>query len=1035
MKAAGTTGAISVAILPGEYRVVTNSQSGITPILTVLALAPGASTNFTGSYFAPTNCTSTSTSTATAQSLCGIGVTNTATTICPITTLPLLAITQNCPINPVSPGSLLTYTGSVSNAGNVALNNIIVTNSQSGITPLLTVASLVPGATTNFTGSYFAPTNCSSTSIATATAQSLCGVGVTNTATTVCPISTLPLLAITQNCPINPVSPGSLLTYTGSVSNAGDVALNNIIVTNSQSGITPILTVLALAPGATTNFTGSYFAPTNCSSTSIATATAQSLCGVGVTNTAITICPITTLPLLAITQNCPINPVSPGSLLTYTGTVSNAGNITLNNIIVTNSQSGITPLISVTSLAPGATTNFTGSYFAPTNCSSTSTSTATAQSLCGIGVTNTATTICPITTTPLLAVTQVCPVTPAVPGGLLTYSGTVSNAGDITLNNIIVTNSQSGITPILTVLALAPGATTNFTGSYFAPTNCSSTSTSTATAQSLCGIGVTNTATTICPITTTPSIVITETCPPGPVSEGSSVTFGGSVENTGNITLTNVLVFSSQGSSSTPLLGPITLAPGASEPFTGSYIATGGSNPTTNSTIVTNSSSVITTNTVSSIVTNNTSTVTTNTVTPTFGTIDPVATTLTDRFNVPSNLHGLMYADQDENWGPTLFYSTWQPASGADTFDTISTIDSPSYVGSLYVGLVMNEYNLTYSNYDALTLAAPDVGYGAVNFYYVRHDSDGVSHFGVIKAAGATSDSDLPAPLSGTGYTGLAFAAANVGYGADMFYYVRNDAATGLSMFGTINPTPGLVETDLYSVGTNFDSLVFVPGAVSTWGTGIFAYLHHDNTGSIIGTINPVTQVVTDRIDLGTNFLTALTFTATDVGYGPNLFYYLRPAETILTTNTVTNFTTNIVITLTTNTVSTYTTNSVVTFTATNTVMTSGMDICQGSTVAAAANCLGPVALALAAPQFRWPAVASALAAPEFSSSALANGLFRLSFRSQNGTSYTIQYKNALADPAWTDLETVLGTGGNLSITDRDSAQRPSRFYRIILTP
>jgi hypothetical protein len=133
--------------------------------------------------------------------------------------------------------------------------------------------------------------------------------------------------------------------------------------------------------------------------------------------------------------------------------------------------------------------------------------------------------------------------------------------------------------------------------------------------------------------------------------------------------------------------------------------------------------------------------------------------------------------------------------------------------------------------------------------------------------------------------------------------------------------------------------------------------------------------------------------------------------------------------------VSTYTTNSVVTFTATNTVMTSGMDICQGSTVAAAANCLGPVALALAAPQFRWPAVASALAAPEFSSSALANGLFRLSFRSQNGTSYTIQYKNALADPAWTDLETVLGTGGNLSITDRDSAQRPSRFYRIILTP
>ena len=146
-----------------------------------------------------------------------------------------------------------------------------------------------------------------------------------------------------------------------------------------------------------------------------------------------------------------------------------------------------------------------------------------------------------------------------------------------------------------------------------------------------------------------------------------------------------------------------------------------------------------------------------------FGTIDPLTGILTDRFNVPSNLHGLMYADQNENWGPTLFYATHHPASGADNFDTISTISAPAYAGSQYVGFVTNEYNLTLSGYDALTLAAPDVGYGAVNFYYLRHDNTGVAHFGVIK--GAPSDSDLYAHLPGTGYTGLAFAAANVGGG------------------------------------------------------------------------------------------------------------------------------------------------------------------------------------------------------------------------------------------------------------------------------
>src|ERR1035437_5135205 len=358
-----------------------------------------------------------------------------------------------------------------------------------------------------------------------------------------------------------------------------------------------------------------------------------------------------------------------------------------------------------------------------------------------------------------------------------------------------------------------------------------------------------------------------------------------------------------------------------------------------------------------------------NTVIPTFGAIDPVSGILTDRFNVPSNLHGLMYADQDENWGPTLFYATHHPASGADNFDTISTISAPSYAGSQYVGFVTNEYNLTLTGYDALTLAAPDVGYGEKNFYYLRHDNIGIAHFGVIKAAGASSDSDLPAPLAGTGYTGLAFAAADVGgYGDNMFYYVRNDA-TGLSWFGTINPTPGLVATDRYTVGTNFDALVFVPSAVSTWGTAIFAYLRHDNTGSIIGSIDPVTHVVTDRVHLGTNFLTGLTFTATDVGYGPNLFYYLRPER------------------------STYTTNSVVSFTPTNTVTATGMDILLVSNVTASANCIESVAPAPLVPVIGAPT--------------MVNGIFSLSFPTEIGKSYTVQCKNTLTDPAWTDRKST----------------------------
>jgi uncharacterized repeat protein (TIGR01451 family) len=1098
--------------------VVVNNLSGATPVFTTATLAPGASANFNGSYLAPASCSSTSTSTATGLSICGVAVTNTVSATCPITIIPLIAITQNCPVSPTVPGGLLIYSGTVSNAGSVTLINIVVTNDQSGNTPLISVATLAPGASTNFTGSYVAPTSCSSTSTSTAIGESICGVAVTNTASTTCPIITAPAIAVTQVCPVTPPIPGGLLTYSGSVSNAGNITLTNVIVLNNLSGATPLISVATLTPGESTNFAGSYVVPASCSSTSTSTATGQSICGVVVTNTASTTCPIITAPAIAVTQVCPMVPPIPGGLLTYSGSVSNAGNITLTNVIVLNNLSGATPLISVATLTPGESTNFAGSYVAPASCSSTSTSTATGQSICGITVTNTASTTCPITTTPLLTITQNCPANPAIPGELLTYSGSVSNAGNITLNNILVINSQSGNTPLFPAATLAPGESTNFTGSYIAPTSPATTSTSTVHATSLCGVPVTNSASSTCPIVTTPAIAVTklcppvpvapggtlvftgtvtntgnitltnvfvvdsqpapntpvfgpiilapgmgtnftgsylvplnicsvadtltasgndastgiaitntasatcelmttpvitiaEDCPPGPVTNGGSVVFGGSVCNSGNITLTNILVFSGQPSNFL-VLGPITLAPGACAPFTGSYFAVGGSNPTTKLTIVTNSSIVITTNLVPVITTNNTVTITTNTVTPTFGTIDPVSGILTDRFNVVTNLHGLMFADQDENWGSTLFYSTQHPASGADTFDTISA-----------AGVITPRFDLPETNYDALTLAAPNVGYGEINFYYLRHGNSSTATFGEIIAQGASSSTDLW-PVTGTGYTGLAFAGANVdNYGANLFYYVRTDN-TGLSTFGTIDPTPGGVETDRYAVGTNFDALVYVDlTPITGWGTDCFAYLRHDNTGSIIGTIDPVTHVATDRWSLGTNFLTGLTFTTTDVGYGTDLFYYLRPARTTFATNTVTTYITNMVPAYTTNTVTTYMTNSVVSFTPTNTVTATGMDICQTRTVVAAANCLGPVVPTLLI-----------IATPRVNS----DGFFSLSIPTEIGKSYTVQYKNNLTDPTWTDLVppgSVSGTGGPLTITDPTPAGQPTRFYRIMVTP
>ena len=59
------------------------------------------------------------------------------------------------------------------------------------------------------------------------------------------------------------------------------------------------------------------------------------------------------------------------------------------------------------------------------------------------------------------------------------------------------------------------------------------------------------------------------------------------------------------------------------------------------------------------------------------------------------------------------------------------------------------------------------------------------------------------------------------------------------------------------------------------YGPNLFYYLRHDGTGfSTIGTIS-TTGAVIDRFGVGINF-DALTFAAGNRGYGPNLFYYLR---------------------------------------------------------------------------------------------------------------------------------------------------------------
>jgi uncharacterized repeat protein (TIGR01451 family) len=467
----------------------------------------------------------------------------------------------------------------------------------SAAAPVFTAAMLAPGQVADFTGSLTLPANsgCSITSTLNGSGYDKCtGLQVSASVSSTCPLVTAPQITVTQTCPVNLASPGGILTYSGTVSNSGSITLTNIVVANNRPAAnTVIFTAASLAPGATANFTGSYEVPINCCVVwSTVTAGGKDTCaGNTVTDTDTSTCTVLTMPKIVVTKACPLTAVRPGDVLSYSGIVSNAGNIALVNVTLVNTQpsAGSTVWGPIT-LAPGESASYYASYTVPMDFCGTDTVTASGLDACTFApVVNSVTTTCPILTTPRIAVTKNCPSQTTPRGGVFTFTGTVSNPGNATLTNVIVTDNYqmdcysrtNG--PVIGPITLAPGTSVNFSGSYTAPLSCCEIiDTLTASGQDRCaGTRVVATATAVCPLLSTPRITVTRVCPASPVPVGGVFAYSGSVSNAGDVVLTNVYVLSSKPNANTMVLGPIELAPGETEVFSGSYTVTVNSNPAT----------------------------------------------------------------------------------------------------------------------------------------------------------------------------------------------------------------------------------------------------------------------------------------------------------------------------------------------------------------------------------------------------------------------------------------------------------------------
>ena len=522
--------------------------NGQTAVFGPIVLAAGATTNFTATYTTTDLCGPY----VTALNASGMApldtpvlVTSSSSSQCSIAYNPAITVTKVCPPNRVQPGEVLVISGVVSNAGNIALSNVSVVNSQPAAnTPLLGPITLAVGQSVAYTGSYTVPLDSCGPYSDTVRAQGTpaCGTQtVSATATASCPGTNSPSIRVTKACPTVPVAPGGTLTYTGSVTNTGNITLTDVVVVADKPNAgTRVFGPVTLAPGAGAAFSASYTVPLNSCGPydTMVTATGKDKCfGVSVNDSASAACPGVSTPGIKVTKICPSTPAQPGGTVTFSGTVQNTGNVGLTAVAVTVAGPTNGVVFTIDSLAPGATAQFTGRYAAPADtCDVTDTLRATGTDICGNVAENSTTTTCPLATTAGLAITRACPEAATAPGQLLTFTGWITNTGNISLTNVtIVVDRPAANTQFYGPEVLTPGQAAGFFGSFIVPTNvggCSITYNLSARGNNKCtGAAVSANTSGTCPVVTTPRIVVSKTCPPNPVAQGSTLVFSGSVFN------------------------------------------------------------------------------------------------------------------------------------------------------------------------------------------------------------------------------------------------------------------------------------------------------------------------------------------------------------------------------------------------------------------------------------------------------------------------------------------------------------------------
>ncbi|RMH82995.1 hypothetical protein EA796_17615 [Pseudomonas sp. AOB-7] len=402
--------------------------------------------------------------------------------------------------------------------------------------------------------------------------------------------------------------------FSGTVTNSGALALNDVTVVDDMgtpgdtSDDVVVFGPATLNPGQSENYSGDYNT-TAIPATDVVTATGHRN-GTSVSATAEASCSPDLDPQLSVDKLCTaaLNSAGDGIEVSFMGTVTNTGNVALEDVMVV--DDGGTPgdtsddqTFNIGTLNAGASANYNGSFGVLGAVSSSDSVVASGTDvLGGSPVSASASASCAADTNPAIAVDKVCTadINASGTGIDVSFNGTVRNVGDVVLTGVTVTddNGTPGVpgddVTVLGPIDLAPGDSANYSGSFGA-SGSSSTDTVTASGSDLLtGSPVSETASASCSADVLPALDVTKQCTDAPAF-GMPILFDGSVTNSGNVTLLDVIVTDDNGTpgdtSDDVVFNIGNLAPGASANYNGSYDP-GVAGPSTNTVVATASDAV-----------------------------------------------------------------------------------------------------------------------------------------------------------------------------------------------------------------------------------------------------------------------------------------------------------------------------------------------------------------------------------------------------------------------------------------------------------